>query len=237
MRSTVFVRCRSVLCIVRVLFPLCTMDSSTSTSSSRVPFTSATVNSPSIPAMLTWHCQVRLRPHFIESKLRILKNGIRHGRASTPTKQPPNVSLPKRTNPSSSTYIHQFRTSLRCTFAEHNFALRIGHTPRCQPDIRGPHALILHLHVVVENGMREHDLELASCEVASRTRMTPVSESEELWGGGNDIIFLTILLEPHFRKAEAVKLFRIFFLEEYGCHSQMCNPPWQFVPSRLFLSA
>ena len=50
--------------------------------------------------------------------------------------------------------------------------------------------------------MREHDLELASCEVASRTGMTPVSERQELWRGGNNITFLTVLLEPHFREAE-----------------------------------
>ena len=61
---------------------------------------------------------------------------------------------------------------------------------------------------VVENGVREHDLELASCEVASR--MTPVSERQELRGGGNNIIFLTTLLEPHLREAEAFKLFGVF---------------------------
>jgi len=72
------------------------------------------------------------------------------------------------------------------------------------------YALILHLNVVVEYSVREHDLELASCEVTSRTGMTPVSERQELWGGGNNIIFLTILLEPHFREAEAIKLFGIF---------------------------
>ena len=75
-------------------------------------------------------------------------------------------------------YIHQFGTSLRCTLAEHNFTLRIGYTRRSQPDIRRTHALILHLHFVVENGVREHDLELASCEVASRTGKTPVSERQ-----------------------------------------------------------
>ena len=106
--------------------------------------------------------------------------------------------------------IQQLGTSLRSTFTEHNFSLRIGYTPRSRPDIRGPHALTLHLHVVVENNVREHDLEPASCEVASRTRMTPVSKRQELWGGGNNILFLTILLEPHFREAEAVKLFGIF---------------------------
>ena len=105
-------------------------------------------------------------------------------------------------------YIHQFGTYLRCTLAEHNFTLRIGHsTRRCQPDIRWPHALILHLHVVVENDVREHDPELASCEVASRTGMMPVSKRQELWGDGNNITFLTILLEPHFREAEAFNLF------------------------------
>ena len=76
--------------------------------------------------------------------------------------------------------IHRFGTSLRWTFTQHNFTLRIGYTPRCQPDIRWPHALILHLYVVVENGGREHDLKLASYEVASRTGMTPVSERQEL---------------------------------------------------------
>ena len=40
--------------------------------------------------------------------------------------------------------------------------------------------------------------------------MTPVSERQDLWGGGNNIIFLTILLEPHFREAEAFRLFGIF---------------------------
>ena len=107
-------------------------------------------------------------------------------------------------------YTHQFRTSLHCTLAEHNFTLRIGYTRRCQPDIGRPHALILQLHVVVENGVREHDLELATCEVASRTGMMPVSEKQELCGDGNNIISLTILLEPHFREAEAFKLFGVF---------------------------
>ena len=37
--------------------------------------------------------------------------------------------------------------------------------------------------------------------------MTPVSERQELRGGGNNIIFLTIVLELHFREAEAFKLF------------------------------
>ena len=37
--------------------------------------------------------------------------------------------------------------------------------------------------------------------------MRPVSERQERWGGGNNIIFLTILLKPHFREAEAFKLF------------------------------
>ena len=40
--------------------------------------------------------------------------------------------------------------------------------------------------------------------------MTPVSERQELWGGGNNITFLSILLELHFREAEAFKLFGIF---------------------------
>ena len=94
--------------------------------------------------------------------------------------------------------------------AEHNFTLPIGYARRCQPDIRWPHALILHLHLVVEKGVSEHDLELASCEVASRTGMTPVSERQELWGGGNNIKLLTALLEPHFREAETFKPFGVF---------------------------
>ena len=77
-------------------------------------------------------------------------------------------------------YIHQSRMLLHCTLAEYNFTLQIRYTRRCQPDIRWPHALILHLHVVVENSVREHDLELASYEVASRTGMTPISERQEL---------------------------------------------------------
>ena len=40
--------------------------------------------------------------------------------------------------------------------------------------------------------------------------MTPVSERQELWGGGNNITFLSILLELHFREAEAFKLFGVF---------------------------
>ena len=107
-------------------------------------------------------------------------------------------------------HIHQFGTSLRCTLAEHNSTLRIGYTRRCQQDIRWPHALIFHLHLVVENGVHEHDLELASCEIPSRTGMTPVSQRQELRRGGNHITFITILLEPHFREAEAFKLFRGF---------------------------
>ena len=94
-----------------------------------------------------------------------------------------------------------------------NITLPFGlgkYTRRSQPDIRWPHALILHLHFVVENGVREHDIELASCKVASGTSMTPVSERKELWGGGNNNIFLTILLEPHFREAETFKLFGRF---------------------------
>ena len=97
----------------------------------------------------------------------------------------------------------------RCTLAEHNFTLRSGYTRRYQPDIRWPHTLILHLHFVVENGVREHDLEFATCEEALRTGMMPVSKKQELWGGGNNIILLTILLEPHFCEAEAFKLFRV----------------------------
>ena len=58
--------------------------------------------------------------------------------------------------------------------------------------------------------MREHDLELASCGVASNAGMTPLSERQELWGGGNNIIFLAMLLEPHFREAEAFELFGVF---------------------------
>ena len=58
--------------------------------------------------------------------------------------------------------------------------------------------------------MREHNLELASSEVASRTGMTPVSERQELQGGGNNIIFLAILLELQFREAEAFKPFGVF---------------------------
>ena len=58
--------------------------------------------------------------------------------------------------------------------------------------------------------MREHDLELASWELGSRTGMTPISERQELRGGGNNIVFFTILLEPHFREAEALKLLRVF---------------------------
>ena len=40
--------------------------------------------------------------------------------------------------------------------------------------------------------------------------MTPVSEMQELWGGGDSIICLTTLLEPHCCKAEAFKLFKVF---------------------------
>ena len=39
--------------------------------------------------------------------------------------------------------------------------------------------------------------------------MTPVSERQEPWGGGNDIIFLT-MVEPHFRKAKVFKPFGVF---------------------------
>ena len=58
--------------------------------------------------------------------------------------------------------------------------------------------------------MREHDLELASCEVACRTGMTPVSDRQDLPGGGNNIISLTVLLEPQFREAKAFGLFGVF---------------------------
>ena len=40
--------------------------------------------------------------------------------------------------------------------------------------------------------------------------MTPISEMQDLWGGGNNIVFLTILLEPQFREAKAFKLFGVF---------------------------
>ena len=40
--------------------------------------------------------------------------------------------------------------------------------------------------------------------------MTPVSERQQLWGGGNNIMFLTILLEPHFREAEAFEVLGVF---------------------------
>ena len=95
-------------------------------------------------------------------------------------------------------------------FAEYNFTLGIWYAQQCQPDIRVLDTLILHLYDVVESSVCEHYLELASCEVPSRTGIMPLSKRQELWGGGNNIIFFTILVEPHFHEAEVIKLFRIF---------------------------
>jgi len=58
-----------------------------------------------------------------------------------------------------------------------NIALGIHDDANQTSGLRG-RTPILHLHVVVENNVRKHDLELASSEVASR--MTPASERQEV---------------------------------------------------------
>ena len=103
--------------------------------------------------------------------------------------------------------------TLPCTSAKHNLSLPIGYTGRCKPQIRRPHTLILHLHVVIENCVRKHDLELASSKEASGTGTASMSEQQELWGGGDHIVFPgTILQQPHFREAKAVKLIGVVVL-------------------------
>lgn len=70
---------------------------------------------------------------------------------------------------------------------EKHLRIWIRHAICRNPHIRGPHTVVLKLHIIIHYQVCKHQLELACCEVSPRTGVSPMAESERLGASGRHV--------------------------------------------------